>query len=269
LRCCLLVPARRPLCGWGNTGQTSSGKEYLASCAAVDAKAGKPFVVTGEAVRKAGGVEPSLRFPARLGLARMEGGRLTGIPKAEVAVWHDLARRNRRLGEFVPISPIIAAFTANTVGGTKTPNGCAAGHWSCGKWRSVGDIVSTIRLGAARQHVDAVLIYEVSASSRNNETPLAFADFSIIGGAILPTRVVSAGGIAQALLLDVRNGYPYGTARAEVDLSKFTPSWGSNQRTEVLRGEASLKVVYALVPEVDEMLSKLKTGLSKRAKARQ
>ena len=67
----------------GNTVQTTSGRDYLA--AYVEPAGGpdgaKSVAVTDEIVRKAAGVEPILRFPARLGLARMEGGRLTGIPR--------------------------------------------------------------------------------------------------------------------------------------------------------------------------------------------
>ena len=249
----------------GNSVQTSSGKQYLASYAAVDPKSGKPVAVTDEAVRKAAGVEPILRFPARLGLARMEGGRLTGIPEREAALWHDLAKRSRKLGEFVPISPIIAAFTGSVVRGETHIDGCTGASWQC----HIGATVSTIRLGAARQHVDAVLIYEVGSTSRNENTPLAFADVSIVGGAFLPTRVLNAQGIAQALLLDVRNGYPYGTARAEADLTAYSVSWGSDERKEVLRGKASLKVVENLLPEIEKMFDKLKGRLAKRAKARQ
>ena len=269
MRSIILVGVVLALSACGNSVQTSSGKEYLASYASVDAKTGKPLIVTDEEIRKAASVEPILKFPARLGLARMEGGRLTGIPKAEVALWHDLAKRNRKLGEFVPISPIIAEFTASVTKGKEHIDGCNGARWRCGTQRGIGATVSTIRLGAARQHVDAVLIYEVGSTSRNENTPLAFADVSIIGGALLPTRVLNAQGVANALLLDVRNGYPYGTARAEADLTAYSVSWGSDERKEVLRGKASLNVVKNLLPEVDEMMNKLKGRLAKRAKARQ
>ena len=249
--------------------QTSSGKEYLASYAAVNAKTGKPLSGTDEEIRKAASVEPILRFPARLGLARIEGGCLTGIPEREVALWHGLAKRNRKLGEFVPISPIIAEFTSSAVRGKKHVNGCNGALWQYGARRGIGETVSTIRFGAARQHVDAVLIYEVGSTSRNENTPLAFADVSIIGGALLPTRVLNAQGVPNALLLDVRNGYPYGTARAEADLTAYSVSWGSDERKEVLRGKASLKVVENLLPEIDEMMNTLKGRLGKRRKARQ
>ena len=129
------------------------------------------------------------------------------------------------------------------------------------------ELVKTIRLGAARQHVDAVLIYEVGATSERDFTPLAFADLTIIGGAFLPTRSVKAHGVASALLLDVRNGYPYGTASAEADLSALSVTYGSDRRTEELRREAALKVVGNLVPEVDAMLGELVVEMAKRALA--
>ena len=241
--------------------QTTSGAKYLAAYAesANDPKRKGAKRITDAVVRKAAAVEPILRFPARLGLARMEGGRLTGIPQSEAALWHDLARKNRHLGNFVPISPIIAAFTTSVVGAKRNNPGCR--YRGC----DAVDVVSKIRLGAARQHVDAVLIYEVGSNSSKENTFLAFADLTIIGGAILPTRSIKAQGVAQALLLDVRNGYPYGTASAEADLSSLSISWGSDERQASLREKASLKVVTNLLPEVETMFRKLWSRRARRS----
>lgn len=247
--------------------QTSSGAEYLAAYtkASNDPKRKAKVVVTEAAVRKAAKVEPILRFPARLGLARIEGGRLTGIPRREAALWHDLAWKNRHLGEFVPISPIIAAFTASNTKGSGYVAGCNNNVWYRPTNCHTGTLVSAIRLGAARQHVDAVLIYEVGSNSKKENTFLAFADLTIIGGAILPTRSLKAQGVAQALLLDVRNGYPYGTASAGADLSSLSVSWGSDERQASLREKASLKVVRNLLPKVEKMFRRLWSRLRRRS----
>jgi hypothetical protein len=50
----------------------------------------------------------------------------------------------------------------------------------------------------------------VAGTTKDNATPLSFADLSIIGMFIVPSRHLKAEGFASALLLDVRNGYPYG-----------------------------------------------------------
>ena len=129
--------------------------------------------------------------------------------------------------------PLIAEFPAAAVGGAADD----------GRRRT--DVVQMIRLGAARQHVDAVLIYEVGVRSSSRSTWLSLADLTIVGGAFLPTRSLTVDGRAEALLLDVRNAYPYGTASAVADLSMLHTSWGSNLRQEQMQNEAVLQVVGA------------------------
>jgi hypothetical protein len=241
--------------------QMSSGTDYLAryseaaatGAAEADPKPGAPR--TDSLVRAAASVEPDLRLPARFGLARLVNGRLTAIPEAEATLWQALAERQKPFGEFVAISPLLAEFTAHSVSGAATPHGHA---------RNPREIVQTIRLGAARQHVDAVLIYEVGARASRESTWLALADLTLIGGAFLPTRALTATGRAEALLLGVRNGYPYGTASALVDLSALHPSWGSERRTAEMQEEAVLRVVENLVPDVESMMRDLAATILKR-----
>lgn len=237
--------------------QTSSGVEYLERFQHAASNVSGTPVAGGpdEIIARAAGVEPILTFPAKFGVARIEGGQLTSIPSEEVALWTDLVAKKQSLGRFVPISPLIAKFTASAVMSERKNN--YGGN-------RTGDLVTMIRLGAARQHVDAVLIYEVGASARKENTALAFVDLTIIGGAFLPTRTLDAQGIAQALLLDVRNGYPYGTASAVADLSSYSVSWGSDRRRDDLRKDAALKVIENLVPEVDAMFDDLVTEMAVR-----
>lgn len=247
-----------------NDIQTTSGKAYLA---AYPTGAKTLVTVSDKNIRKAASVEPTLRFPARIGLARIAGGQLTGIPDIEFELWRNLAREHGDLGEFVAISPIIAEFTANSIDPYRYPGGCSQGRWDCSRGRSAVEAVSKIRLGAARQHVDVVLIYEVGSNSNKTNTPLAFADFTLFGSAMLPTRSIEVKGIAQAMLLDVRNGYPYGNARAEADLSGLATTWGADGRSDALRVKASYKVIEQLVPEIDGMFTKLKTALPRARKS--
>lgn len=249
----------------GHQVQLTSGADYLSRYAApepaspVVAAVGfkeptrRPATID-EQVREAAAIEPILEFPARIGIARIHRGRLTTVPAEEAGIWAALAEDYRAIGTFVPVQPVIAESTARAIrAGTD------------GRYRgNSDDVVSTIRLGAARQHLDAVLIYETGVTARKEATGLAFADITIIGGAFLPTRSIEVEGRGSALLLDVRNGYPYGTAQTSVDLSRLSPSWGSDDRMEELRSEASLQVAEKLVPEVNLMFRDLLAAYSAR-----
>ncbi len=227
--------------------QTTSGAEYLAR---YDAASPAPADIAGgslsldEQVRAAAAVEPILEFPARFGIARIENGRLVPVPPDEAAYWTDLAGElGPRVGTFDPVDPLTAHFTAQSLG-APAPHGAAG-------------LVHTIRLGAARQHLDAVLIYAVDARAEKENTALAVVDITLIGGAFLPTREIEAEGRASALLLDVRNGYPYGRTFATEALSELTTSWGSDGRRDEMRREAEAKTVAALAPKVREMFDML------------
>jgi hypothetical protein len=161
-------------------------------------------------LRAAASVEPLLRFPARIGLARIEQGgcrvALVPPPAEEGKAWLELADDlGPDYGEFVPISPLIAAMVAPST------------TQSCWNADSAHDIVGTVRLAAARQHIDVVMIYEVDATADSRKSPLSIANWTLIGAFVLPSQNVKAQGVAQAMLIDVRNGYPYGTIQATAD----------------------------------------------------
>jgi hypothetical protein len=249
------------LAACSNAVQTSSGAQYLKRYADAP-QSGNPLsttlsaaddlkgpLVTDDAIRRAAAIEPDLKLPGRFGLARLINGQLTIIPQEEAALWFEYAKKHQSLGEFVPINPLIAAFAESAVISQKKRS------WQNG--HTVGDVVSTIRLGAARQHVDTVLIYEIGTSSSYGKTPFAITDLTIIGAALLPNRTAKAHGIAHAILLDVRNGYPYGSATAEIDVSGFSTTFGSGKRQIELREEAAESVVAKLIPEVEAMFIKL------------
>jgi len=256
----ILAAALLALTACGHSIQTTSGTGYLnkypqvasynAPMRATTAsyKAGETvYRSDADMIREAASVEPLLEFPARFGLARIENGRLTPIPTDEAEMWLRFAERHEGYGSFTPINPIVAEYAASTITGN-------APH----------DVTMKIRLGAARQHMDAVLIYEVATRSRSDNTGIAFADLTILGGAILPTRDVKAGGVATALLLDVRNGYPYGTADAQSDLNELSPSWGSDARRNDLTEAARRRAVANLVPEIASMFHELARELPAR-----
>lgn len=235
--------------GCGHAVQTSSGQAYLA-------KAGAGTVTDADIVRAAS-VELVLRFPARLGLARIEHGRLTPIPAAEQPAWQEMAARlGPSYGSFVPVSPLIAAFASNPAPRTDD-------------WRredAVRRVVGEIRQGAARQHVDAVLIYEVVDRTRAESNPLAITKLALIGF-FLPSEDVEVDGIAEAVLMDVRNGYTYGTASSQTaaPLSAMTTTGNTWSTANRLRGEAHGAAVDRLAVEVEAMARRLRDELPRAA----
>jgi hypothetical protein len=160
----LVIAATFAVSACSTTVQDTSGSDYLsryrdpaarantAPHAPPSAKTGSevaPVGVTGEeAFHRAAAVEPLIEFPARIGLARIYKGQMTAIPAKEAEHWQAFREKNAHLGDFVPISPAIAEFTTQAVSNQRTEYA-----------RGAGEVMTRIRLGAARQHVDAVLIY--------------------------------------------------------------------------------------------------------------
>ncbi len=138
---------------------TTSGAEYLARYEATS----KGAVIDRE-IREAASVEPILTFPARLGIAKINQGRMVGIRPTELKLWSEIAARNHRLGEFVAVSPLIAEFADDSGRLNRTA-----------LFGDARELVKKIRIGAARQHVDAVLVYGVDSAAHRDSTLLAFS----------------------------------------------------------------------------------------------
>ena len=202
------------------------------------------------ALRQAAGVEFTFPAEPKIGLARIERTRWTDIPAQESELWAELVHGDRSPIQFGTVSPLVGAMTAQEVG-----FGCT--RFDLRGCQNALSTLNMIRLGAARQHFDVVIIYEVGVRSKKENTGIAFADLTILGGAILPTRRLKAAGVAKALVMDVRNGYPYATASAFADLSAFSASWGSDARRHALHGDAAKAVVEKLAPDVGAALAQL------------
>lgn len=254
--------------------QTSSGAEYLARYEPV-ADQPQPVVQrtvrrtgnrtemvedrvqtvsTDALIRQAAAVEPLLRLPARIGLARIEDGQLTTIPAGERALWTAMAARHAALGSFTAVDPFLARYTVRTV----LPQDRRVLR------RDAFDLITEIRLGAARQHADAVLIYEVGARQHRIRGIRGLTPIRVLGDAPLPAAPVRKEGVARAFLIDVRNAYPYGTASASVDLAPLDrPFWERKPRDE--RGiEARTRITAALVPEAEKMVGSLTEAMVAR-----
>jgi len=252
------------------TTQTTSGEAYLSQYTHVPAAG--PIRVTKDAagtvteeiksmdqrIREAAAVEPVLKFPARIGLARVENGNLTVIPMEEADGWGKAAERlGKSFGEFVPVNPMVAQMAATS------------GNY--GQYRSAGT-VDVIRLGAARQHLDAVLVYEVITKESEHRNILAAANTTILGGYILPSERHDAEGLGNALLIDVIQGYPYGTLSTVVEKKSRAASawgWGSKHGDKVeLSRKVKAQAAQQLADESYDLFNDLRAQLGQRGPMR-
>ena len=194
-------------------------------------------------------VEPSLVFPARIGIAHISEGRLASVPAAHLAAWSPLRERiEPRLGEVVPISPLITGMVSKPA-----PRG------------QRDATIANIRRGAARQHVDYVLVYETHRpTSHRDKNALSLSDLSIIGMFVLPSREVEVEATASAIMLDVRNGYPYGTASGVATKDGVATLHGAGDKERKLEAVARTEAVRDLADDVDEMLDQLTDRLAAR-----
>lgn len=230
------------------TTQASSGKNWLAAHPpqTVDMTPGN----IDQAVRDAAAVEPTLRFPARIGIARIDHAQLTAISSDEAKAWTEAAGRlGSDFGEFVPVSPLVAAMLAPPF----DPNE---------RVDFARRVIETVRLAAARQHLDAVLIYETDATSDTKANPLSLAEWTLIGAFVLPTEKVRAEGIAQAMLLDVRNGYPYGTVQATADDTTTSVRFETGEARVAMRDRVRIGAVAKLAEDAEAMMRKLRPELA-------
>jgi len=237
--------------------QTTSGRAYLEAYetpTGTETASGETESID-EKVRRVAAVEPILRFPARIGLARIENGELSGIPSAEAAAWMAGAERlGPAFGEFVPLSRLVAEMVTD-------PPTEAVGQWIAPA-SHLRRTLEKIRLGAARQHLDAVLVYEDYGRADQSGNLLAALNVTIIGAFLLPGETIEAEGLASALLLDVRNGYTYGNARHVVASEAVTPSAGSRAEARQEMLAAMSEAAVGLVPEVETMFRRLHVSLS-------
>jgi hypothetical protein len=256
--------------GCSTTTQMTSGTAYLDAYPPAALKTGLGVSDVDADVRAIAAVEPDLRFPARIGLARIEGAQLTAAPPEELAHWSELAERlGAEVGEFIPVSPLIAEMVDPT---PPAPPAQPAWNPETGRYEAapaaVADIVGHIRRGAARQHLDYVLVYEVTTDWSQSANALSLADISLLGLFVLPRRNVEVEAAANALLLDVRNGYPYGTASAYAERNRAVRAVYAWNAQENIAPDASLDAVAELTGEVETMIGDLRAELARTALAK-
>ena len=225
--------------------QITSGKEYLSNYADYNAFEMNASNLNEE-VRLIADIEPSIKFPSRIGLVKLFNGRITNLSPEEVEAWEDAkSTMGSKFGVFIPVSPLIAEMVY-TPRNTSTKS----------KIKS-SEIFRKIRLGAARQHLDQVLVYEVFSETKTTKLASSVANWTIVGGYFVPSRAIETTGFANALLIDVRNGYPYGTASATLNASEFSASQNYRDKSRNLTDVNQIATVIKLIPEVQLMMEKL------------
>ena len=244
------------LCACQSNLQTSSGQSYLDKYKNVPtvAAATTDGVSIEEQIRSVAAVEPVLQFPARIGIAKVGSRRIEPLSSEEAEAWFELAEKlGPAFGEFVPVSPLVAEMVSQSVSANiATP---------------INDVMNKIRLGAARQHLDAVLIYETYAKTENDSNFLSITELTIIGAFILPSRAVEAIGYGNAILIDVVQGYPYATTDVTLEKEEISSTrWNAGDRERELSETVRINAAIKLTKHVEDMMLQLRRDLHKARK---
>jgi len=230
--------------------QTTSGREYLNKYEELDLPNGEAGSIDEE-VREIANIEPTLRFPARIGLAKLYNGRITNLTAEEVEGW-DKAKEEMgaEFGEFIPVSSMITELVYT-----------APKHKKGNHSVKPSEIFRKVRLGAARQHLDYVLLYEVFSETKTTKLASSVANWTIIGGYFIPSRKIETTGHANSLLLDVRSGYPYGTASASLTADELSAWHNNRDKSRNLADKNQIATALKLIPEARKMMEKLMQNL--------
>ncbi len=232
--------------------QTTSGDSYLGKYKNLKSAENQNLdsLNIEQKIRQIAAVEPTLTFPARIGIARIENGQLSILPGEEVESWFKLGEKlGTDYGKLIPVNPMIAHMVSEDVSDSNE--------------LSLKNAITQIRMGAARQHLDVVLIYEIFSKADHESNLLSIADVTILGGFILPSRALEVEGYSNAMLIDVINGYPYGTVETSLQKEEsYSTTWGMDSTENELNKNIRSMVTKKLVGEVEEMLKQIRLQLA-------
>jgi hypothetical protein len=125
------------------------------------------------------------------------------------------------------------------------------------KKAAVQATVDQIRLAAARQHLDAVMIYEVAARNKDSRNALNLLDITIIGSYLMPSASVETAAYGQGIFLDVMTGYPYGTVQATVKQSDISTSHNVREKSLETEAAARAQLASKMATDAEKMLVNL------------
>ncbi len=231
------------LLGGCSTTQLTSGAAYNSRPVPLSQfKSIAPHDLNAE-IRAIADIEPNLEFPARIGFAKIEHNKLQPVPLKDLNIWEE-ARDSLPFaaGAFIPLSPLITASVSKDL--ESRP-------------RNAKDLLANIRRGSARQHLDYVLIYDITHYNAKTRNLLSAADISILGLFALPSRDIKVETSASAILMDVRSGYPYGTASAFKEAGRMSTSYRSDSAQNTIKAQNSYEATRLLAQDVADMFIKL------------
>ena len=273
MRKMMMAAGALALAACGTNVQTSSGADYLARAPLSVSAVGAEADGSADAIRAAASVEPLLRFPAKIGIARIEGGVLTPIPDAEMAAFAAvLEETGGAYGEFVPLNLLVTAMAVpeEQLGALSAdPSRRRMGNHHTGYKDQIATgglsraraAVEAIRIGAARQHMDGVFVYEVFGTADSKQSPLSIGNLTILGAFMLPGSKVEAVGHAEGILVDVRNGYPYLTASETVTRDGLAASARAWNRALDKKEQAQAQAVQDMADTLPAAFAKLAVEL--------
>ncbi len=142
-----------------------------------------PVVEIDTAIQElAQGAKP-LILPAKIGLARLEKGRITALPASELTLWRDTAKTfGPEFGDFVIVNTVTLDDKA-------------------------GPPAGRLRHIAAQQGLDYIFAYSVETVSDDVSTGLGILDLTLIGGYIIPSKDILAKVTLSGALIDVTTGH--------------------------------------------------------------
>ncbi|MEL6369307.1 MAG: hypothetical protein AAFY84_09160 [Pseudomonadota bacterium] len=216
--------------------QNTSGAEYLH-------RAEISGIQLDDEFKAAANIEPLLTFPARIGFAKVENGRMVDVPPKEYLAFEQ-AVGNENPNEFVPIDPFYADLFGEA-------------NQATGRRR----LIRQLRFAGARQHLDAIYVYEVSGLSAQHSNQLGLVNFTILGGFLAPSANVETVAAAKGILFDVRNYYPYGQITTSSEGKMALASFNNGRRKQRELDDHKLASIQSLAVETAEMLSTLEKDL--------
>lgn len=254
----------------GHSVQTTSGKDYLAkynikrNAGEVAAKhrsepARTAHATFDQALHHVADIEPTISFPARIGVAKI-GCQLESncdwllpLRPAEVEAWSEMASNlGASFGSIVPMNPLFleeALTEARRIG--LDISGLTA--------------IDGVRLGAARQHLDGIIIYETQHKTSEETNALALGDLTLIGAFVLPSKRIEGQAYAAAIMVDPVTGYPYGQVEASAESdSHFTSRVGANSGKQSAKEDAEARVVQALAAETEKAIRGLRLAIAEK-----
>jgi len=189
----------------------------------------------------AASARPSFSLPARIGIARMEHGVITPIPPEEWTIWQALRQQmSPTIGELSPVTAIVAQ-SLTTGGLSRTPH----------------DAITNLRLAAAREQLDIILLYDVSTVHTLERTEASFLDITIVGAWAFPTHKSHATAHASATLIDVRSGLSCGSAIGNAADVCSAALLGSEEKLHRQRALVMRRAVTSLSTEVGGLMNRL------------